>query len=225
LNRVPMRLLLIEDDAMIGESVEESLRAENHAVDWVRDGKKAELALAHPVYDLILLDLGLPGRHGLDLLRGYRSKGGKLPVLIITARDAPAARVTGLDAGADDYLVKPFDLDELHARVRALLRRQGGHGSPTFVSGAVSLDPARREVTLRGEPLHLSSREFAVLLALLHSAGDVVSKSRLEETLYGWNQEVESNTVEVYIHQLRKKLGGDFIRTVRGIGYKFVAET
>jgi DNA-binding response OmpR family regulator len=218
-----MRLLLVEDDAMIGESLHEALVSENYAVDWVRDGRSAELALDNGVYDLLLLDLGLPKKQGLQVLSEYRQRGGMLPVLIITARDATADRVGGLDAGADDYLVKPFDLDELFARVRALLRRQAGRAQPVIAYGGVTLNPASREVFLNGNVLNLSAREFALLQALLDPPERVLSLAELEEKLYGWDQEIGSNAVEVYIHHLRKKLGTDFIRNVRGVGYKVSA--
>lgn len=220
-----MRLLLVEDDAMIGESVQEGLRGQHYAVDWTRDGDSAELALATQEYDLILLDLGLPRKQGLDVLRSYRSRNGDTPVLIVTARDATSDRVTGLDSGADDYLIKPFSLDELFARVRALLRRRVGRSQPNIVYGQLELNPATYEVRFRGQPLHLSAREFAVLHALMDPPGQVVSKAQLEEKLYGWNEEVESNTVDVYIHHLRRKLGSDFIKNVRGVGYKMAAES
>lgn len=215
-----MRLLLVEDDSMIGESINEALTNEKYAVDWVRDGKSAELALANGVYDLILLDLGLPKKQGLEVLRGYRQRNGMLPVLIITARDAMADKVSGLDAGADDYLVKPFDLDELYARVRALLRRHTGRVQPIIKYGSVTLNPASREVFLDGQLLNLSAHEFSLLLTLLDPPERVLSLAELEEKLYSWDHEVASNTVEVLIHRLRKKLGTDFIRNVRGIGYK-----
>ncbi len=219
-----MRLLLVEDDVMIGESLHEALTTENYAVDWVRDGRSAELALDNGVYDLLLLDLGLPKKQGLQVLSEYRQRGGMLPVLIITARDATADRVSGLDAGADDYLVKPFDLDELFARVRALLRRHAGRAQPVIAYGGVTLNPASREVFLGGNLLSLSAREFALLQALLDPPGRVLSLAELEDKLYGWDQEIGSNAVEVYIHHLRKKLGTDFIRNVRGVGYKVASE-
>ena len=219
-----MRLLLVEDDPMIGESLEESLRLENYAVDWVRDGHSAELALEHDLYDLILLDLGLPRKQGLDVLTSYRQRHGNAAVLILTARDAAADRVKGLDCGADDYLVKPFDLDELFARIRALLRRKTGRTQTDLRSAGLILNPATHEALFHGQPLHFSAREFSLLQVLMATPGEVVSRSRLEEKLYGWNEEVESNTVEVYIHMLRKKLGTDFIKNVRGVGYKVTAE-
>lgn len=215
-----MRLLLVEDDAMIGESMSEALTIENYAVDWVRDGRSAELALANGVYDLLLLDLGLPKKQGLQVLSEYRKRGGMLPVLIITARDSIADKVSGLDAGADDYLIKPFDLNELFARVRALLRRHTGRAQPVITYGEVKLNPASHEVHLDGHLLNLSTREFALLLALLDPPGRVLSLAELEEKLYSWDHEVASNTVEVLIHRLRKKLGNEFIRNVRGMGYK-----
>jgi two-component system OmpR family response regulator/two-component system response regulator QseB len=218
-----VRLLLVEDDPMIGESIDDGLRGENYAVDWVRDGRDAELALAGVDYDLMLLDLGLPGKQGMDVLRTARKRGADLPVLIITARDGTPARVEGLDAGADDYLVKPFDLDELLARIRALLRRRVSRTRSVIEHGALTLDLASHEATFGGEQVKLSAREFSVLRALLDNPGSVVSKSQLEEKLYGWNNEVESNTVDVYVHHLRKKFGADFIKNVRGVGYKIPA--
>lgn len=214
-----MRLLLVEDDSMIGESVRHGLRQDGFTVDWVRDGRAAELALANAVYDLLLLDLGLPKKEGLDVLKTLRHKGNAIPVMVLTARDAVADRVKGLDAGADDYLVKPFDLDELAARIRALLRRRSGRAEPVMQVGALTLNPATREVMLKGEPVSLSAREFALLAAFLDRPGRVLSREQLEEKLYGWDQEVGSNTVEVYIHALRRKLGQDLIKNVRGVGY------
>lgn len=215
-----MRLLLVEDDPMIGESIEDGLRAENYAVDRVRDGHAADLALGTVNYDLLLLDLGLPRKQGMDVLRTLRARGQDLPVLIITARDGTPARVEGLDSGADDYLVKPFDLEELLARIRALLRRRVARTQSFIVHGKLTLDLASHEVQFEGQPVKLSAREFSILRALLDNPGGVVSKRQLEEKLYGWNAEIESNTVDVYVHHLRKKFGTDFIRTVRGVGYK-----
>jgi two-component system OmpR family response regulator/two-component system response regulator QseB len=218
-----VRLLLVEDDPMIGESIVDGLHGESYAVDWVRDGRDAELALSGVAYDLMLLDLGLPGKQGMEVLRSARARGADLPVLIITARDGTPARVEGLDAGADDYLVKPFDLDELLARIRALLRRRVNRSRSIIEHGGLMLDLASHEVTFGGEQVKLSAREFSVLRALLDNPGSVVSKSQLEEKLYGWNTEVESNTVDVYVHRLRKKFGADFIKNVRGVGYKIPA--
>jgi len=214
-----MRLLLAEDDRMIGESVQRGLKQDGFAVDWVSDGRAAELALAERVHDLLVLDLGLPRKTGLDVLRSMRQRGDSRPVLIVTARDAVTDRVAGLDAGADDYVVKPFELTELAARIRALLRRSAGRAEPLVAYGDIELLPDTREVRLRGEPVGLSPREFAVLEALLARPGAILSRAQLEEKLYGWNEEVESNAVEVHIHHLRKKLGTDFIRNVRGLGY------
>ncbi len=215
-----MRLLLVEDDVMIGESIEEELREQGYAVDWVRDGVSAELALKSHDYDLILLDLGLPRKQGLDVLIDFRRHGGEVPVLIITARDAVDDRVKGLDAGSDDYLVKPFDLEELDARVRALLRRGFGRTNPEIHYHDLVLNPATHEVYYKEQLLTLSGREFSVLHALMDPPGEVVSRKRLEEKLYSWGEEVESNTLDVFIHHLRKKLDADIIRTVRGVGFK-----
>jgi len=218
-----MRLLLVEDDPTIGESMLEALRGERYAVDWVRDGVAAELSMRQDIYDLMILDLGLPQRQGMDVLRRLRAQGGQTPVLIVTARDATASRVEGLDAGADDYLVKPFDLDELLARIRAVLRRRGGQLHALVTHGALSVNLAAHEATFNGAALHLSSREFALLRALLDVPGSVVSKAQLEEKIYGWGEEIESNTIDVYIHHLRKKLGSEFIKNVRGVGYKLAS--
>jgi two-component system response regulator QseB len=214
-----VRLLLVEDDAMIGSSVQQGLRQDGFTVDWVRDGQAAELALGAESYDLVVLDLGLPKKPGLEVLRGLRRKKNLVPVLVLTARDAVSDRVTGLDAGADDYLVKPFDLDELAARIRALLRRRAGRADPLIRHGNLTLNPATREATFNGKPLALSVREFAVIQTLLDRPGAIMSRTQIEERLYGWGEEVESNAVEVYIHALRRKLGADFIKTVRGAGY------
>jgi len=215
-----MRLLLAEDDRMIGAAVRDGLRREGLAVDWVQDGPAVEAALAAGHYDLLLLDLGLPGREGLAVLRGLRARGKPLPVLVLTARDAVEDRVAGLDAGADDYLVKPFDLKELAARVRAVLRRKGGRASGVIEHAGVRLDPATHEVSRDGLPLALSPREFALLQTLLERPGRILSRAQLEERLYGWGEEVGSNVIEVHIHSLRRKLGADFIRNVRGVGYR-----
>jgi two-component system, OmpR family, response regulator len=214
-----MRLLLVEDDPMIGESVRAGLRQDGFAVDWVQDGRSAEVALAAEAYDLVLLDLGLPRVSGLDLLHGLRARKMDVPVVIITARDAVPDRISGLDAGADDYVVKPFDLDELAARVRAVARRRSGRAEPFFEYGELKLNPATRETRLGDRPVALSGREFALLLALLERPGAVFSRAQLEEKLYGWGQEIESNAVEVHIHALRGKLGTDLIRNIRGVGY------
>ena len=214
-----MRLLLVEDDSMIGESVLDALRGDGYAVDWVRDGQLAAAAWSSESYDLVLLDLGLPRRDGLQLLQQARARNDRTPVLITTARDATADRIRGLDAGADDYLIKPYDLNELQARIRALVRRAAGRAEPHFVYGRLRLDPASHEALLDGQPVTLSQREWAVLEALIARPGVILSRAQLEEKLYGWKDEIASNAVEVYIHSLRKKLGADFIRNVRGMGY------
>ena len=214
-----MRLLLVEDDRMIGESVQKGLRQDGFSVDWVQDGASAELALETERYDCVLLDLGLPKKDGLDVLRGMRAKRDAAPVVVITARDAVPDRIKGLDTGADDYLVKPFDLDELAARVRAVVRRREGRAEPVMEHLGLVLRPATHEASFRNEPLSLSAREFAVLEALISRPGAILSRAQLEERIYGWGEEVESNAVEVFVHSLRKKLGAEFIRTVRGAGY------
>lgn len=214
-----MRLLLVEDDAMIGEAVLDALRAEHYAVDWVRDGVMADTALRSESYDLVLLDLGLPKRDGLEVLRMLRARRSTVPVLVATARDAIEDRIGGLDAGADDYVVKPFDTDELLARVRALIRRSAGRAEPVFSHKGVTLNPATREATVDGEPVSLSAREWAVLEPMLARPGAVFSRTQLEEKLYGWKDDISSNAVEVYVHGLRKKLGSELIQTVRGLGY------
>ena len=208
---------------MIGAGIERGLRQDGFAVDWVRDGRAAEVALAQRVHDVLLLDLGLPRKDGLDVLASMRRRGDARPVLIITARDAVADRVAGLDAGADDYVVKPFDLNELAARVRALARRRGGRAEPLVRHGRIALDPATREVRVAGEPVALSPREFALLAALMDRPGAVLSRAQLEEKLYGWDEPVESNAVDVHLHSLRRKIGADAIRNVRGVGWTLAA--
>jgi two-component system response regulator QseB len=215
-----MRLLLVEDDPMIGEALVAGLKRDGFTVDWVREARAAEAVLDREPFELLLLDLGLPGRDGLSLLKTQREKGLTLPVLIITARDAVSDRVQGLDAGADDYLIKPFDLDELAARIRALLRRRAGRSASGLEHLGVRLDPAAHQVSRDGVDVALSPREFALLQLLLERPGSILSRAQLEERLYGWGEEVESNAVEVHIHGLRKKLGADFILTVRGVGYR-----
>lgn len=214
-----MRLLLVEDDGMIGEAVLDCLSADGYAVDWVRDGLAAEAALQGNPYDIVLLDLGLPRKDGLDVLRGLRARKDRTPVLVATARDAVAQRVEGLDAGADDYIVKPYDLDELLARIRALLRRSAGRAEPIYEYMGVSINTATKEVLVEGEPVILSAREWAVLEPLLARPGMILSRAQLEEKLFSWKDEVNSNAVEVYIHGLRKKLGNALIQNVRGVGY------
>lgn len=214
-----MRLLLVEDDTMIGESVLDLLRDGGYAVDWVKDGQMAETALLTTSYDLLLLDLGLPRKNGLDVLRGLRARHDRMPVLIATARDSVGQRIEGLDAGADDYVLKPYDLDELLARIRALLRRAAGRAEPLYEHLGVVVNPATREASRDGQAVVLSAREWAVLEPLLARPGMVLSRAQLEEKLYSWKDEVSSNAVEVYIHGLRKKLGPELIRNVRGVGY------
>ena len=214
-----MRILLAEDDAVLGDAIFVHLKRGGHAVDWVRDGADADAALRASAFDIVVLDLGLPRQSGREVLRKLRERASATPVLIVTARDAIADRVKGLDAGADDYLVKPFDLDELGARMRALIRRHAGRGESLVRHGELTLDPVGHQVTLAGNPVSLSAREFALLEALMARPGAVLSKSQLEEKIYGWGEEIGSNTVEVYIHSLRKKLGADLIRNVRGLGY------
>jgi two-component system response regulator QseB len=215
-----MRVLLAEDDAMIGAAVRDRLRGQGFAVDWVHDGRAADAALVGDVYDLLLLDLGLPGREGLAVLKALRGRGSTLPVVILTARDAVDDRVAGLDAGADDYVVKPFDLKELEARLRAVLRRRAGSASSVIEHGCLSLDLASHELRRDGVPVPVSPREFALLHALLERPGRILSRAQLEERLYGWGEEVGSNVVEVHIHSLRRKLGAELIRNVRGVGYR-----
>jgi two-component system response regulator QseB len=214
-----MRILLVEDDPMIGESVAEGLKSEGYAVDWVRDGKEADASIGTTPYSLVVLDLGLPRRDGIDVLKGIRERHLDVPVLVMTARDTVRDRVKGLDAGADDYLVKPFDLDELAARVRALIRRAAGRAEPVIERGPLVINPATREILWRGEAVSLSAREYALLAALAERPGLVLSRAQLEEKLWGWNEAVGSNAVEVHIHNVRKKLGDDVIRNVRGLGY------
>jgi two-component system, OmpR family, response regulator len=214
-----MRVLLVEDDQMIGEAVQGELRDSSYAVDWVRDGKLALTSLATHIYDAILLDLGLPGADGIDVLRTVRRADNPVPLVIITARDSVEDRIRGLDEGADDYLVKPFDMSELRARMRAVIRRRGGQAAPVMTNGVLTLDPSTREATSGETVTRLSSREFALLQALMIRPGAILSRAELEERIYGWNEEVESNAVEFLIHSLRKKLGAPAIKNVRGVGW------
>lgn len=214
-----MRVLLVEDDRMIGEAIKQSLKDAAYAVDWVRDGQTAMTTLESQEYGVLLLDLGLPGKDGLEVLRLLRTRGTLTPVVIITARDALEDRIRGLDGGADDYVLKPFEMSELLARMRAVVRRRAGVAAPLLVSGALSLDPATREASIDGKSTRLSGREFALLQALMVRPGAILSRSELEDRIYGWNEEVESNAVEFLIHALRKKLGSNSIRNVRGVGW------
>ena len=215
-----MRILLVEDDDMIAEAVTLALRDHAYAVDRIANGLAVSGTLQDSDYQAVLLDLGLPGRDGLEVLRRLRLAGQRLPVIIITARDAVEDRIAGLDYGADDYLIKPFDLNELLARLRAVIRRQGGQASPLLTNGDVTLDPATREAGRGSVRVVLSAREFALLQALLLNPGHILTRHELEERIYGWNEEVESNAVEVHIHALRKKFGSGFIRNIRGVGYR-----
>lgn len=215
-----MRLLLVEDDALIGSGLAGGLRHAGHTVDWVRDGAAADAAVVTTAFDAVVLDLGLPKRAGLDLLRGWRLRGRAVPVLIVTARDRIADRIAGLDAGADDYLVKPVDVDELAARLRALARRRAGHSAPQIVLGEVAIDPAAKTVTRGGETVPLTGREYALLLALAQRPTQTLTAEQLREALYGYDDDVGSNTVEVHIHGLRRKLGRGIVQTLRGFGYR-----
>jgi len=220
-----MRVLLIEDDPMIGQVVQAALKDAAHAADWVDNGETALATLAGQRYDLVLLDLGLPGRDGMEVLAALRARGDAVPVLILTARDELEERIRGLDAGADDYVLKPFEMNELLARMRAVWRRRGGTATPLLGNGQVSVDPATRQATVPGtEPVLLSNREFALLQALLVRPGAILSRAELEDRIYGWGEEVESNAVEYLIHALRKKLGSGIIKNVRGVGWMVAKE-
>ena len=214
-----MRILLIEDDPLLGDGLAAGLRQSGFAVDWLKDGESAVAALAAERFDLAVLDLGLPKLTGMEVLKRLRAKGSAMPVLILTARDATTDKIAGLDGGADDYLVKPVDLDELAARIRALLRRAAGRAAPQLRHGKIALDPAGHRVEVNGKPVELSAREFAVLHALLASAGRVMTRGQLEQSIYGWSEEPDSNALEVHIHHLRRKFGADLIKTLRGVGY------
>ena len=215
-----MRILLVEDDALLGDGIHAGLKLVEHAVDWVHDGEAARLALLDHAYDACVLDLGLPKRDGLSVLKELRDRGSRLPVMILTARDASADKIAGLDAGADDYLTKPFDLQELLARLRALVRRAAGEARPTLEHAGVVLEPASKQVTYNGRKVALSAREYALLDDLLRHKNHLRTRAQLEESIYAWGEETGSNTVEVFVHHLRKKFGAEFIRTVRGLGYQ-----
>ncbi|MBX3608030.1 MAG: winged helix-turn-helix domain-containing protein [Piscinibacter sp.] len=215
-----MRVLIVEDDPLLGEALAAGLRQLGHAVDWFRDGARADAALAGAEYDAVVLDLGLPGGDGMQWLARWRGGAAHdVPVLILTARDGVQDRITGLDTGADDYLVKPITVDELAARLRALLRRRSGRAQVVWQHGALSYDPAGKRVTWQGQPVDLTARELALLEALMANAGRILSKAQLQEKLYDWGEALESNTLEVHVHHLRRKLGRDVVRTVRGVGY------
>lgn len=214
-----MRILVVEDNTLLGDGIQAGLRQQGFTVDWVQDGVAASLAVESEAYSAVVLDLGLPKRSGLDVLKAMRQTRNATPVLILTARDAIEDRVTGLDAGADDYLVKPFDLGELAARLRALIRRAGGHSSAVLTVGALSLDPANRTVTFRHEPRTLSAREFDLLHVLMNHAGRVMSRDQIMSALYAWGEEIESNAIDVHLHHLRRKLSPDVVQTLRGVGY------
>jgi DNA-binding response OmpR family regulator len=215
-----MRVLLVEDDPMIGAALQRGLAGEGYAVDWVRDGAAADAAAAHEPYSVVVLDLGLPGKDGTRVLAGMRERRCDTPVIIVTARDGREDRIRGLDLGADDYVVKPFDLDELAARIRAVIRRHAGHSEPRLRHGSVMLDPVARTVTRDGAPVALTAREFALLHTLMQRPRAVYSRQALEESLYGWDDSVGSNAVEVHIHHLRRKLGANIIENIRGQGYR-----
>jgi two-component system response regulator QseB len=219
-----MRILLVEDDAMVGESLMRGLTQNGHAVDWLRDGEAADTALVAQVFDIVLLDLGLPRRSGLDILKRLRDRDNGVPVIILTAREAVADRVAGLDSGADDYLIKPFALDEIEARIRAIQRRHFGIKKNTLECGALTLDPVAHHVTFHERLVALSVREYQILHALMRRPGAIVSRASLEEQLYRWGDEIESNSIEVHIHRLRQKLDPKLIRTIRGLGYQVIAE-
>ncbi|MEM1244440.1 MAG: response regulator transcription factor [Pseudomonadota bacterium] len=214
-----MRLLLVEDDQMLGDGVKKGLLQNGYTVDWVKDGNKAAKTLKLEEYDIIVLDIGLPEKSGLDVLREFRRAGKKTPVLILTALETIEDRVKGLDSGADDYLTKPFDLNELCARLRALQRRYSNRAETRITYKQLTLDPAAHTVTLSGEEINLARREFALLHKLLRNIGQVLSREQLAQSLYGWEEDVDSNAVEVHVHNLRKKLGNEYIRTIRGVGY------
>lgn len=214
-----MRVLLVEDDVLLGDGLQQGLIQQGYAVDWLQRGDEAEAAMLAHRYDCVVLDWQLPGLTGVELLQRLRARRDTTPVLLLTARDALTDRIAGLDVGADDYLVKPVSLDELGARIRARVRRALGQASPVFTCGALVLDPARRMVTLQGEPVGLSSREFNVLAKLISQPGRPYSQAQLIESLYAWDDDVSSNAIEVYIYQLRRKLGSDWIKTMRGVGY------
>lgn len=214
-----MRLLLVEDDPILGDGLQAGLTQQGHVVDWILNGNTADQTLKSHQYEIVVMDLGLPGKSGLEILKAMRKRKDHTPVLILTARDMIYDRITGLDSGADDYVVKPFDLDEICARLRALHRRLHGRSEPLLEHDGIVLNPAANTLTNKGDPVQLTAREFALLKFLMENSGKVISRSRIEETLYTWNEEVESNAVEVHVHHLRQKLFPELIRTVRSVGY------
>ena len=214
-----MRILLVEDDALLGDGMQKSLSHLGFTVDWMRDGKQGENALTSEEYAAVVLDLGLPQQDGLALLQSARAKGMRTPILILTARDEKLDKLKGFNLGADDYVIKPIDMEELAARLRALIRRSAGRASPHIKIGNVEIDPDARQAWHEGKPVELSAKEFAVLELLVQNAGRVLTRAQLEQSLYGWGDSADSNTIEVFIHHLRKKLGSSFIQTLRGIGY------
>lgn len=219
-----MRILVVEDDALLGDAIQAGLKQSGYAVDWMKDGVSADQALTTEPYAAVVLDLGLPRLSGLDVLRRLRGRNTPIPVLILTAKDTVDDRIKGLDNGADDYLVKPFDMGELAARLRALVRRASGKAAPSLQVAGVTLEPAAHRVVYCDQPIELSAKEFAVLHALMLGAGKVLSRAQLEEQLYAWGEEVESNAVEVYVHHLRRKLFPGLIETIRGVGYLIPAD-
>lgn len=214
-----MRILVVEDDALLGDGIQAGLKQQGFGVDWVRDGVAAQHALENEPFAAVVLDLGLPRRSGLEVLKALRQQGNPVPVLILTARDTVEDRIAGLDTGADDYLIKPFDLGELSARLRALIRRASGQASAVLAVGALSLDPAARTVSYHGEPKILSAREFDLLQVFMNNAGRVLNREQLASALYAWGEEIESNAVDVHLHHLRKKISPDIVQTLRGVGY------
>jgi len=218
-DRNDMRILLVEDDRALGEGIRTALKPEGYTVDWLQDGASALHALNHESFELVILDLGLPRLDGLELLKRLRAAGNPVPVLVLTARDATGDRIAGLDAGADDYLVKPFDVAELKARLRALLRRSFNRPEPVLEYRGILLDPVNQQVSYQGTPINLPRKEFVLLHELLAQPGRVLTRDRLQQVLYGWDEDVESNALEVHIHHLRKKFFPELIRTVRGVGY------
>ena len=214
-----MRILVVEDDTLLGDGIQAGLRQQGFTVDWVRDGVAAAHAVANEPYSAVVLDLGLPRRSGLEVLKQLRQASNPVPVLILTARDTVEDRISGLDAGADDYLIKPFDLGELSARLRALVRRASGSPTAVLTMGALSLDPAARTVIYRNEPKALSAKEFDLLQVFMANAGRVLTRDQLASALYAWGEEIESNAIDVHLHHLRKKLSPDIVQTLRGVGY------